>query len=500
MSVTNPAPSQIADGNWSLESGIRSFTVSIPTKPSDNDLAGIIVLAKAGSGQTLTFPDNVFYRGPWSDLILISTDENNNVLLPNQAYTVKVAAFDEFGTDSLTFSDAKEVVTLQVVTDDIKDEAVTNGKIPDNEIESAKISGLVADKITAGTITGSTLQTSSTGSRFVVSVDDEARFYDQDVNSEYTQIASIGAYNTASIYSWPNNSTGDTNVILSGGAQIKTTESGTGFYGIEFISTGTAKLFVDDLIPGESYDVGYVSDCGSGLTIDMGGTAIPATLPAGTAIVTCEQPYILITNSGTITSGEYIYFSISRKDRDAIIYSGGKTSNKNAFYGVSYNISSFKAYSYGSTNVNTAEFRNNGSESGVSVLGYIARTGSSTSVLQGGFFQATRTGYSGTFALGATVGVYGYVSGVGGTGVLGRATKSFTDNTLQDDCAAFRSIDGDCDFRESIVYFKTYTVSTLPSASIAGGMIYVSDESGGAVMAFSDGTNWRRMTDRAIVS
>lgn len=47
----------------------------------------------------------------------------------------------------------------------------------------------------------------------------------------------------------------------------------------------------------------------------------------------------------------------------------------------------------------------------------------------------------------------------------------------------------------------TYTVATLPNAATyTGGMIFVSDESGGAVMAFSDGTNWRRVTDRAIVS
>jgi hypothetical protein len=31
-------------------------------------------------------------------------------------------------------------------------------------------------------------------------------------------------------------------------------------------------------------------------------------------------------------------------------------------------------------------------------------------------------------------------------------------------------------------------------------MIYVIDESGGAVPAFSDGTAWRRVTDRAVVS
>jgi hypothetical protein len=50
------------------------------------------------------------------------------------------------------------------------------------------------------------------------------------------------------------------------------------------------------------------------------------------------------------------------------------------------------------------------------------------------------------------------------------------------------------------LYLQSYTVAGLPSASKAGGMIYVSNETGGAVPAFSDGTNWRRVTDRAIVS
>jgi hypothetical protein len=46
----------------------------------------------------------------------------------------------------------------------------------------------------------------------------------------------------------------------------------------------------------------------------------------------------------------------------------------------------------------------------------------------------------------------------------------------------------------------SFTVGTVPSAATAGGLIYVSNESGGAVPAFSDNTNWRRVTDRAIVS
>jgi hypothetical protein len=46
-----------------------------------------------------------------------------------------------------------------------------------------------------------------------------------------------------------------------------------------------------------------------------------------------------------------------------------------------------------------------------------------------------------------------------------------------------------------------YAVADMPAASLySGAMIYVSDESGGAVLAFSDGSDWRRVTDRAIVS
>lgn len=48
---------------------------------------------------------------------------------------------------------------------------------------------------------------------------------------------------------------------------------------------------------------------------------------------------------------------------------------------------------------------------------------------------------------------------------------------------------------------QTYTVSTLPTAATyPRGIIYVSNETGGATLAMSDGTNWRRMQDRAIVS
>lgn len=52
------------------------------------------------------------------------------------------------------------------------------------------------------------------------------------------------------------------------------------------------------------------------------------------------------------------------------------------------------------------------------------------------------------------------------------------------------------------IKLPSYTVATVPSASTmgAGAEIYVSDETGGAVPAFSDGTNWRRVTDRNTIS
>lgn len=49
---------------------------------------------------------------------------------------------------------------------------------------------------------------------------------------------------------------------------------------------------------------------------------------------------------------------------------------------------------------------------------------------------------------------------------------------------------------------QSYTVATVPSAASAGAgsLIYVTNETGGATHAASDGTNWRRMSDRAIIS
>jgi hypothetical protein len=52
------------------------------------------------------------------------------------------------------------------------------------------------------------------------------------------------------------------------------------------------------------------------------------------------------------------------------------------------------------------------------------------------------------------------------------------------------------------VKVASYAKASAPSASAlgAGAVIYVSDAEGGAVLAFSDGSNWRSVTDRIVIA
>jgi len=55
--------------------------------------------------------------------------------------------------------------------------------------------------------------------------------------------------------------------------------------------------------------------------------------------------------------------------------------------------------------------------------------------------------------------------------------------------------------QKGVTPLSNYLVAGVPTAvGNTGSMIFVTDEVGGSIPAFSDGTNWRRVTDRAIVS
>lgn len=51
------------------------------------------------------------------------------------------------------------------------------------------------------------------------------------------------------------------------------------------------------------------------------------------------------------------------------------------------------------------------------------------------------------------------------------------------------------------VIFKPYVKAALPDVALyVNGMIIVTDDVGGLTPAFSDGVNWRRTSDRAVIA
>lgn len=105
----------------------------------------------------------------------------------------------------------------------------------------------------------------------------------------------------------------------------------------------------------------------------------------------------------------------------------------------------------------------------------------------------------------STVSTEGPFATSGSFGTVDEAATVSEDEGLVTDSATITYDLGSIITATGLIYpdqfvLPTFTVTTLPSASTPAQMIYVSDESGGATIAFSDGTNWRRVQDRAIVS
>lgn len=103
------------------------------------------------------------------------------------------------------------------------------------------------------------------------------------------------------------------------------------------------------------------------------------------------------------------------------------------------------------------------------------------------------------------------VDGSAGEQFVGRLAFQY-DTTVLDNTAELRSTDYTGATQGSIgvngkesstdLPFKlpSYTVAGLPTNVSAGAMAYCTNETGGAVPVFYDGSDWRRVTDRAVAS
>lgn len=59
--------------------------------------------------------------------------------------------------------------------------------------------------------------------------------------------------------------------------------------------------------------------------------------------------------------------------------------------------------------------------------------------------------------------------------------------------------------RGEVMWLRPFAVADLPDAANyyntrGVGFVFVTDETGGAIPAYSDGTDWRRVTDGTVVS
>ena len=84
---------------------------------------------------------------------------------------------------------------------------------------------------------------------------------------------------------------------------------------------------------------------------------------------------------------------------------------------------------------------------------------------------------------------------------LQRWCEEFRERTLE----LLRGFDREMQRRQFPVDLPEATVAELTTdmrfrAGQRARMVYVLDETGGAVPAFSDGTDWRRVTDRVVIS
>ena len=94
------------------------------------------------------------------------------------------------------FADIDQV-TASNATTYIASAAIDTAQIANAAITNAKINDLSADKINAGTLTGRTVRTSSSGKRFEVSNNDEAVMYDTDGT---TKLCTLGITQSGSDY------------------------------------------------------------------------------------------------------------------------------------------------------------------------------------------------------------------------------------------------------------------------------------------------------------
>lgn len=158
---------------WTI--GNATYSTSA-THPALGTTAFMIAI-NTGGIHTLVWNDsaNMVIGTAFISDLAVTTAKINNLAVTNAKIgllavdTAQIAALavETAKIDNLAVTTGK-IALLAVDTAQIAAAAITNAKIDNLAVTNAKVNDLSADKITAGTITGSTLQTAASGQRIVV--------------------------------------------------------------------------------------------------------------------------------------------------------------------------------------------------------------------------------------------------------------------------------------------------------------------------------------------
>ena len=188
----------------SITRAAETFTLSASTIANANNK--YIIATLSGGVATLSLADMTAGIPALNvNQVIIATTSS----LPNSAgnYICYIRQANSLMLEGAIIRDATitnaKIVDATITTAKIADAQITGAKIASATITNANISSLSADKITAGTITGRTLQTASSGKRFVVSSsDNEVHFYNDRGDGtidETLRIGDVSQYSSASI-------------------------------------------------------------------------------------------------------------------------------------------------------------------------------------------------------------------------------------------------------------------------------------------------------------
>ena len=213
----------------------------------------------------------------------------------------------------------------------------------------------------------------------------------------------------------------------------------------EFATTGRISAFIDTEIANATtimHTTGAESMAGvktftNGLTIPSGGT------------LTVTDATITGANSDSISEGSTNLYYSNPRARAAISVTDNSTAGNELTYNSSTGVLSWNGVSSSTENVNKVTALSFGSLTDYDVI-------TTSATLTSDFGSVASTG-----------------------------------NTENDHGFVFRD--------SGLPQLPSYTVSTLPN-TVAGDLALCTNETGGSVVVFFDGSNWRRMTDRAVAS